>query len=56
MNAFNLSFNFFSIFGSGSCGYDMDSYGLCGCDTDPLRIERIDAGGPAIASVESVFM
>ena len=28
----------FSKFGRGSCGYDTDSYVLCGCHTDLLQI------------------
>ena len=51
MNAFDLNFDYFIQFVCGFCGYDTDSYGLGGCDTDPLWI---DTDGPSVASAESV--
>lgn len=43
-------------FECGFCGYDPDSYGLGGCDTDSLRVERMDTDWPSVASTGSVYV
>ena len=50
------TFQNFDVSPADTIRYDTDSYGLCGCDTDQLRIGPINTDGPSVASAESVYV